>query len=95
MDRPLICFLAFSIFAVGAAAAQTADCRHATLVKWASEHDFWLQTSHGNEFYCRKIVITDSRMPRTQCGTEAELASYMLKLVDNGVLYWTCREFLR
>jgi hypothetical protein len=91
MGKRFICFLAFSIFAVGAAAAQTADCGHAMLMKWASEHGFQLQTSDGNELYCRKIVTLDSRIPRTQCGTEAELASYMFLQAD-GALYWTCRE---
>ena len=94
MDRRFICFLAFSILAVGAATAQTADC-HATLMKWASEHGFRLQTSDGNELYCRSVIIVGSRIPYNQCGTEAELASYALNQVDDDPVYWTCREFRR
>jgi hypothetical protein len=94
MGRRFICFLAFSILAVGAAAAQTEDCAHAVLMKLANKHGFRLQTSDANELYCRNVMITGSRIPRTQCGTEAELASYLFQ-VDYDVFIWSCKEFRR
>ena len=93
MSRRFICVLAFSLLAVGPAAAQTADCDHATLMKWASEHGFRMQTSDGNELYCRNVIITGSRIPHSECGTEAELASYAVQ-VDNDVLYWACKKIV-
>ena len=93
MGRRFICFLAFSILPVGVAAAQTADCSHA-LLKWASGHGFRLQTSDGNELYCRNVILVGSRIPHTECGTEAELASYVFQ-VDNNVLSWTCNDYRR
>jgi hypothetical protein len=93
MGRRFICFLAFSNLAIGAAAAQSADCAQA-VVKWAGQHGFRLQTSDGNELYCRNVVIVGSRIPHMECGTAAELASYMFQ-VDNNVLFWTCNEYRR
>jgi hypothetical protein len=92
MCRRFICFLAFSILAVGAAAAQTADCTHAAVMKWASEHGFRLLTGDGNELYCRKVFILGSRIPYTECGTEAELASYLFQ-IGSDVVFWTCKDF--
>jgi hypothetical protein len=86
-----MCLLASTILAVAPAAAQTADCAHATLMKWASEHGFRLQTSEANELYCRSVIITGSRIPHTECGTEAELASYASQ-VDKDRLFWTCQK---
>jgi hypothetical protein len=53
-----------------------------------------VQTSGGNELYCRNLVILDSRIPHSQCGTEAELASYAFnQIVNNNLVQWTCPEF--
>jgi hypothetical protein len=95
MDKRFICVLAFSIFTIGAAAAQTVDCAHAALMKWASEHGFRLQISDGNELYCRKTIILGSHIPYTECGTEAEVASYAFDRMAGPDLYWACREFRR
>jgi hypothetical protein len=93
MVRRIIFFLAFSALAVGAN-AQTVDCAHATLMKWAGEHGFKMQTSDGNELYCRTVVILGSRIPYTECGTEAELAAYAFnQIVDLNLVQWTCPEF--
>jgi hypothetical protein len=93
MDRRLISILALSILGVGAN-AQTVDCAHATLMKWAGEHGFRVQASDGNELYCRNVVILGSRIPHTECGTEAELRSYVFyQIVDNNLVQWTCPEF--
>jgi hypothetical protein len=93
MGKRFICFLAFGILAVGPAAAQTADCAHA-LMKLASKHGFRLQTADGNELYCRSVIIVGSRIPHHECGTEAELASYLFE-VDNDVFFWTCKGYWR
>jgi hypothetical protein len=94
MDKRLICFLASSILMVGAATAQTVDCAHATLMKWAGEHGFRVQTSDGNELYCRTTIIVGSRIPHNECGTEAELASYAFnQIVDNNLVQWTCGDY--
>lgn len=88
-----ILILAFSMMVVGAN-AQTVDCSHATLMKWASEHGFKVQTSDGNELYCRSVIILESRTPHTECGTEAELAAYAFnQIVDDSLMQWTCPEF--
>jgi hypothetical protein len=93
MARQLICFLAISILAVGAATAQSIDCARAALMKWAGEHGFRAQTSDANGMYCRSVVIVGSRIPHTECGTEAELASYVFnQMVDTNVAQWTCGE---
>lgn len=86
-------FLAFSVLAVGAAAAQAADCAHDAVMKWVGEHDFRLQTANGGELYCGKIIILGSRIPYTQCGTVAELKSYLLQV--DGDVFWSCREYWR
>jgi hypothetical protein len=92
MNRRLLCFLAFSILAVGAN-AQTVECAHATLMTWAREHGFKALTSDGTELYCRSAIITGSRIPHTECGTEAELKSYAFnQIVNNNLVQWTCSE---
>jgi hypothetical protein len=93
MCRRFICFLAFSIWAVGPAAAQTADCTHAAVLKWAGEHGFRVLTGDGNEMYCRKVFILGSRIPYTECGTETELALYLFQ-IGSDVVFSTCRDFL-
>ena len=93
MGRRFICFLAFSIWAVGASAAEMPDCSHA-LMKWAGEHGFRLQTIGGNELYCRNVIIVGSRIPHNECGSEAELASYVYQ-VSNDRVYWACNEHRR
>jgi hypothetical protein len=93
MGRRLICLLAFCILGIGAN-AQTVDCAHATLMKWADEHGFKAQTSDGNELYCRNVIIVGSRIPHTECGTEAELKTYVFnQIVNNNLVQWTCPEF--
>jgi hypothetical protein len=94
MCRRFICFLAFSILAVGAGAAQTADCAHAALMKWADEHGYRLQTADGNELYCRQVFILGSRIPYTECGTEAELASYLFQ-IGSDVIFLPCNDYRR
>ena len=90
MDKRLISFLAFGILAASAN-AQTVDCAHATLMKWASEHGFTVQISDGTELYCRGAIIVGSRIPHTECGTEAELAAYAFnQIVNNNAAQWTC-----
>ena len=91
MCRRFICFLAFSTLAVAAGAAQTADCAHAALIKWASEHGYRLQTADGTELYCRQVFITGSRIPYTECGTEAELATYLFQ-IGSDVVFLPCNE---
>ena len=92
MNRRHICLLAFSMLAVGAN-AQTVDCAHATLMTWAGEHGFKVQTSDGNELYCRNVIILGSRIPHTECGTEAELTSFAFnQIVNNNQAQWTCGE---
>jgi hypothetical protein len=91
MYRRFICFLAFSILAVGSGAAQTADCAHAELMRWASEHGYRLQTVDGSELYCRQVFILGSRIPYTECGTEADLASYLFQ-IGSDVVFLPCRE---
>jgi len=80
--------------AVGPAAAQKPDCAHVTLMKWANKHGFRLQTSDGNELYCRDVIITGSRIPHTECGSEADVASYAFQ-VDDDALSWTCKNHRR
>ncbi len=93
MARRLICLLAFCISGIGAN-AQTVDCAHATLMKWASDHGFRMQPSDGKELYCRNVIIVGSRIPHTECGTETELRSYVFnQIVDNNLVQWTCRAF--
>jgi hypothetical protein len=87
----LICCLVFSVWAVGSAAAQAADCPHAMLMKWASQHGFRKQTSDGNEQYCRNVIITGSRIPHYECGSEADLASYAYELDDYDP-HWSCKQ---
>jgi hypothetical protein len=88
-----ILILAFSILTVGAN-AQTVDCTRATLMKWAGEHGFKVQTSDGNELYCRNMIVVGSRIPHTECGTEAELATYAInQIVDDNLAQWKCAEF--
>jgi hypothetical protein len=94
MCRRFICFLAFSVLAVEAGAAQTADCAHAALMKWADEHGFRLQTVDGKELYCSKVFITGSRIPYTECGTEAELASYLFQ-IGSDVVFLPCNDYRR
>jgi hypothetical protein len=44
--------------------------------------------------YCRSVIILGSRIPYTECGTEAELAAYVFnQIVDNNLVQWTCPEF--
>jgi hypothetical protein len=93
MNRRILCCLAFSMLAVGAK-AQTVDCAHATLMKWAGEHGFRIQSVDGKELYCRSAMIVGSRIPNTECGTEAELKSYAFsEIVSNNVVQWICPEF--
>jgi hypothetical protein len=93
MGRRFIYFVAFSILTVGAAAAQPSDCAQA-LMKLANKHGFRLQTSDGNELYCRNVIIVGSHIPRAECGTKAELASYLFQ-VDNDVSLRSCKEYRR
>jgi hypothetical protein len=92
MGRRFLCLLAFSLLAVGAR-AQPVNCEHATLVKWANEHGFKVQTSDGTELYCHSVIIVGSRIPHSECGTEAELRSYVFtQVVDENMIPWTCGE---
>jgi hypothetical protein len=91
MGKRFIFFVALCNFAVGVAAAGTADCSD-ILRKWASDHGFRLESSDGNVLYCRDIDVTGSRIRRRQCGTEAELASYANE-IDH--INWACNEYRR
>jgi hypothetical protein len=93
MGRRFICFLAFSIWTVGASALRAGDCTHDAVMKWVSEHDFRLQTADGSELYCGKVLVLGSRIPYTQCGTEAELKSYLFQIDDD--LFSSCKEYWR
>jgi len=93
MGKRIICFLAFSNLAVGAAAAQTSDCSQ-TLMRWAGNHGFRLESSNGSALYCRDVIIVGSRIPHHECGTEAELVSYAYE-VGNDRVYWACNEHRR
>jgi hypothetical protein len=85
--------LAFCIMGVGAN-AQTVDCAHATLMKWAGERGFRVQTLDGNELYCRNVIIVGSRIPHTECGAESELKSVAFnQIVDDNLVQCTCPEF--
>jgi hypothetical protein len=93
MIRRITWFLAFGMLGIGAAAAQTVGCAHATLMQWASEHGFRMQSLDGKELYCRDVIIVGSRIPTIECGTEAELTSYAFnQIVDNNLVQWTCPE---
>jgi hypothetical protein len=93
MAMRIICFFAFSSFAVGAAAAQTSDCSQ-MLMRWAGNHGFRLESSNGSALYCRDAVIVGSRIPHHECGTEADLASYAYE-IGNDRFYWACSEYRR
>jgi hypothetical protein len=93
MGKRIICFLAFSHLAVGAASAQTSDCSQ-TLMRWAGNHGFRLENSTGSAQYCRDVIIVGSRIPHHECGTPSELASYALEIGSTRV-YWACSEYRR
>ena len=75
MDKRIVAFIAFNLFAVRTFAVPTAQMNDATLTAWAKTHNFVLgQAADGGLFYCKSYMGIGSHIPYKRCVSESLVA---------------------